>query len=168
MTNGDQAHIFPTWVVMLANAKRQPPPKLLIVFDPGETTGYAFFQDGILTQYKEIPTPTIHDATPVLARLVTPYREVVVENYQVYKWRMKQHVGDTLHTPRLIGCIETLCALNDILPTKQLAQNAMKFATDEKLKAWGMYVKGKPHARDAIRHGILYLLFHKPTQSTTK
>jgi hypothetical protein len=94
--------------------------------------------------------------------------QVVVENYQVYKWRMKEHVGDTLHTPRLIGCIETLCALNSIRPTKQLAQNAKRFVTDEKLKAWDMYVKGRPHARDAIRHGIFYILFHKSTPTNPK
>ncbi len=163
MTDDNQEGSYPTWEVMLANAIRRPPPKRLASFDPGETTGYALFGDGVLMHCEEIPTLTVHDASPVLAGLITYQREVVVENYQVYKWRMKQHVGDTLHTPRLIGCIETLCALSGIRPVKQLAQNAKKFVTDEKLKAWDMYVKGKPHARDAIRHGIFYLLFHKPT-----
>lgn len=166
MSNGNQEHVFPTWPVMLVNAKQKSPPKHLLCFDPGETTGFARFEDGNLTWYEQLATPTVMESAGLLndiisnAHLLGP-PQVVVENYQVFKWRMKQHVGDTLHTPRLIGCIETLCALNNIHPTKQTPQNAKKFVTDEKLKAWDMYVKGKPHARDAIRHGIFYILFHK-------
>jgi hypothetical protein len=148
------------WPDLLLAADRKP-PKMLLAFDPGETTGFARFEKGRLTWYEELKTLTVHDAVPVLSPLIKGQCNVVVENYQVYKWRAKQHVGDTLHTPRLIGCIETLCALRGIRPTKQTAQNAKGFVTDEKLKAWGMYVKGKPHTRDAIRHGIFYLLFHK-------
>ncbi len=152
---------IPTWVNMLLATTDRKPPKMLLSFDPGETTGFARFQDGHLTWHEELKTPTVHDAAPILASLITPLCKVVVENYQVYKWRQKQHVGDTLHTPRIIGCIETLCALQGHKPAKQTAQNAKGFVTDEKLKAWGMYVKGQPHARDAIRHAAFYILFHK-------
>jgi hypothetical protein len=151
---------------MLVNAKKKI-PKHLLCFDPGETTGFERFVDGHLVWSEELKTHTIAPGTHIINPLIgTAYKlgspvEVVVENYQVYKWKMKQHVGDTLHTARLIGCIETLCALYDIPLTKQLAQNAKKFATDEKLKAWDMYPKGQRHARDAIRHGILYILFNK-------
>ncbi len=151
---------IPAWPDLLLEAGRKP-PKMLLSFDPGETTGFARFESGVLTWYEELKTHTVHDAAPILDPLITPNCRVVVENYQVYKWRAKQHVGDTLHTPRLIGCIETLCALRGIRPTKQTAQNAKGFVTDQKLKAWNMYVKGKPHVRDAVRHGIFYLLFHK-------
>ncbi len=151
---------IPAWEELLKQAEREP-PEMLLAFDPGETTGFARFEHGDLTWSEQLATHTIHAATPSLDILITSKCEVVVENYQVYKWRAKEHVGDTLHTPRLIGCIETLCAQQGFRPTKQLAQNAKRFVTDEKLKAWGMYVKGKPHARDAIRHGIFYLLFHK-------
>lgn len=163
MTNGNQKGAYPSWDVMLANAARRPlpPPERLVALDPGETTGYAEFVSGLLVYHEELKTFDIPTAVGPLEVILIGAPAVVVENYQVYKWRMKQHVGDTLHTPRLIGCIETLCALSGIRPTKQLAQNAKKFVTDEKLKAWDMYVKGKPHARDAIRHGIFYLLFHK-------
>lgn len=151
---------IPAWPDMLLATDKQP-PKRLVALDPGETTGYAEFCSGHLTYQEELRTPNIPTATGCLEVIIIGANAVVVENYQVYKWRMKQHVGDTLHTPRLIGCIETLCALQDIRPTKQLAQNVKGFVSDEKLKAWDMYIKGKPHARDAIRHGIFYLLFHK-------
>ncbi len=148
------------WDDLLLALDRQP-PKMLLSFDPGETTGFARFERGRLTWSEQLATHTVHDGTPILDTLIGPECKVVVENYQVYKWRAKEHVGDTLHTPRLIGCIETLCSLQGIRPTKQMAQNAKQFVTDEKLKHWGFYVKGKPHERDAIRHGIFYLLFHK-------
>ncbi len=157
---------LPTWTQMLVHTTRRP-IRHLIAFDPGETTGYAVFIDGRLVWSEQLKTPNIIAGTAILDGLIrnghrrgSPI-EVVIETYQIYKWRMKEHVGDTLHTARLIGCIETLCALNMVPLTKQLAQNAKKFVTDEKLKAWDMYVKGKPHARDAIRHGIFFTLFNK-------
>lgn len=41
----------------------------------------------------------------------------------------------------------------------QMAAQAKGFVDDDKLKAWGFWIKGKKHARDAIRHGVYYLLF---------
>ncbi len=164
----------PTWSDVLEHLKHSP-PKHVLAFDPGETTGFARFEDGYLTWSEQLNTPTVMSSATMLNRLITagPYGqdgryilpEVVVENYQVFKWRAKQHVGDTLHTPRMIGCIETICALKNISLTKQTPQNAKTFVTDDKMKAWNMYVPGQPHARDAIRHGIFYVLFHKQLNS---
>lgn len=156
---------LPTWEVMLQQLKHKPCTHLL-AFDPGETTGFARFQNGNLVWSEQLETLTVTGSARMLDDMLVdnPFGspQVVVENYQVFKWRAKQHVGDTLHTPRLIGCIETLCALRGISLTKQTPQNVKTFVTDGKLKAWNMYVKGLPHARDAIRHGIFYTLFHKP------
>ncbi len=151
---------IPAWSDLLLALDKKP-PKMLLSFDPGETTGFARFEYGKLTWYEQLKTHTVHDACDPLNQLIAPNCKVVVENYQVYKWKSEQHIGDTLHTPRLIGCIETLCALQGYRPTKQMAQNAKRFVTDDKLKHWNMYKKGQPHARDAIRHGIFYILFHK-------
>ncbi len=147
-----------TWSEMLSQFP--PMPGRLLALDPGETTGFAIFEDGILEQYGQIETFTVVDSVKVLQDRIIEATHVVVENYQVYAWKLKEHKFSTLHTPRLIGCIETLCILAGVgPPTKQTAQNAKKFTTDEKLKHWGMYVKGKPHARDAIRHGVFYTVF---------
>lgn len=155
---------FPTWEEMLDQLKRGR-PRHLLAFDPGETTGFARFVNGHLMWSEQLKTHTILEAASILDCLIAPNAsttfEVVIENYQVFKWRAKQHVGDTLHTPRLIGAIELLCALRGINLTKQTPQNAKGFSTDAKLKAWDMYRPGQPHARDAIRHGIYYILFQK-------
>lgn len=148
----------PSWKEMLG-ASQGIHEKWLLALDPGETTGWAVFKHGILHAHGQLDTHTVTSSVNPLVPFISHASYVVVENYQVYAWKLKEHKWDTLHTPRLIGCIETLCVLNNVLLTKQTAQNAKKFVTDDKLKHWDMYVKGKPHARDAIRHAIFYTIF---------
>ena len=38
----------------------------------------------------------------------------------------------------------------------QLSSFAMTAVTDERLRDWGFWVSGSPHARDAIRHALLW------------
>lgn len=40
---------------------------------------------------------------------------------------------------------------------KQQASLAKSTATDARLRSWGLWIKGQPHARDAIRHGVTFL-----------
>jgi len=46
-----------------------------------------------------------------------------------------------------------------LLVPKQQPSLAMSMVTDERLKLWQLYnyTTGKPHARDALRHGLTYL-----------
>jgi len=46
---------------------------------------------------------------------------------------------------------------------KYLAREAKGSITDERLKRWGCWIRGKPHARDAMRLLILHL---RKTQQT--
>jgi len=148
---------LPTWEEMVASVPTTEED--LLALDPGETTGYAIFSSGTLKDHGQVDTLTVTQSVDLLYIFISGRTHVVVENYQVYSWKLKEHKFSTLHTPRLIGCIETLCKLEGIGLSKQTAQNAKKFVTDEKLKEWGMWIKGRPHARDAIRHGIYYTIF---------
>ena len=87
---------------------------------------------------------------------------IVYENYKVYSWKTENHAWAGLHTPQLIGCIETLARLYDIPTYTQMAQQAKHFCTDTKLKEWGLYNPGMRHAMDAVRHACYYLLFNHP------
>ena len=136
--------------------------KPILAFDPGHTTGWAFFDRGLMVVSGEIDTTSISacmDNTQPLLHSFHPH-VVIMEDYRIYKWRQKHHVGSELLTTQIIGCLETL-AIQDFVNfvIKQPAHIAKGFCTDKKLKEWNYYIPGQRHARDAIRHGCYYILF---------
>jgi|BioPla2DNA2_1021312.scaffolds.fasta_scaffold122969_2 hypothetical protein len=139
----------------------QPPEKLLTI-DPGETTGWAFFKYGELSTTGQIVIDkhNLADSIEPLMNDIQP-TVVVLENYRVYPWKMKQHSWSNLFTPQLIGAIQYLCSQRKIPVYLQMANQAKTFCTDDKLKTWGFWRRGEKHARDAIRHGCYWLLFNR-------
>ncbi len=133
-----------------------------LCFDPGHTTGWAAFSCFDIISHGEIDTNDIEKATLEVELLISEYQPdvIVIEDYRIYRHRVKQHAGSDMLTTRVIGCIETLaimCHIPHIV--KQPAHIAKGFCTDTKLREWGFYRKGEKHARDAIRHGCYFLLF---------
>lgn len=134
----------------------------VLAFDPGHTTGWALFKCATLADSGEIDTTSIPAVLMNAGSLIVEHKPwiVVMEDYRVYKWRAKHHVGSELLTVQVIGAIHMLCIQNHVTDIiKQPAQIAKGFCTDKKLKEWGFYVAGERHARDAIRHGCYYTLF---------
>ncbi len=139
----------------------------ILAFDPGHTTGFAVFEDQKILDCGEIDTTDMENAVLNVTDIFEPWKPdvVVIEDYRIYKWRAKHHVGSPMLTTRVIGCIETIAIQRGIYKIyKQPAHIAKGFCTDPKLKDWGFFLKGKKHANDAIRHGAYYLLFG-PIQS---
>lgn len=134
----------------------------ILCFDPGHTTGWAFFKGTELTEAGQIKTDDMETAPHRVRELFQKFDPTVVicEDYRIYKWRMEEHVGSQVLTTRVIGSIETLCAFDFIPIIKNMAVTAKRFVTDAKLVEWEMYRKGERHARDAIRHGCYYIIFH--------
>jgi hypothetical protein len=138
------------------------PPKRLLVLDPGETTGWALFEDGKLSTAGQLGTKqegwiAIHS----LFHHIQP-NMVVYENYRVYQHKLERHSNSEVYTVRLIGVIEFLCEIIHGIPHyNQMAHEAKGFVSDDKLQKWGYYKPGLKHARDAIRHGCYFLLFNK-------
>lgn len=115
-----------------------------------------------------------------------PPTYVVCENYRIYAHKLERHSFSDVQTLRLIGGIDQLChlgwhgyagldreATHDYEPPEQvstfgyhqpvpifyqMAVQAKGFATDDRLKDWGFWKEGMKHSRDAIRHGIYFLL----------
>lgn len=135
------------------------PPDTLLAVDPGETTGWALFRMGNPTDSGEIPKEDFAD-TFLGALMTLEPSIVVVEDYKIYPHKAKAHTWSSLHTVKIIGVIEALCAQNNIPVVKQMA-SSKQFVTNEKLRAWEFYQKRRSHTNDAIRHGCYYLLFHK-------
>ena len=135
-------------------------PDLLVSLDPGETTGWAMFKDGLLTDSGQIPTLTCR--AELMSLIEIAYPDVLVcENYRIYEHKLKRHANQEVYTLRLIGAIDYVCTHHQIPIVYQMASLAKGFVTDNKLKSWGMWKRGQRHARDAIRHGIYYLLCGK-------
>lgn len=143
---------------------KNPHEGRLITFDPGETTGVSIWDNSKLAWCGQLPTHHVVTSVGLLDEWFDRHAltrehniKVVIEEYRVYSWKTDDHAQSTLHTSRLIGCLETLLTLRGIGYQMCGAGLAKKFATDEKLKAWGFWQKGERHARDAIRHGVYYL-----------
>jgi hypothetical protein len=141
----------------------------LLSLDPGETLGWSSWQctkdDVKLLEYGQwLCTPFDTNGIPAVIRLIERVMpdHIVYEDYKVYSFKSAAHSWSALHTPQLIGCIRMLCQQKGLKPSKQMAQEAKGFCTDDKLQEWGYWLKGNKHARDAIRHALFYLLFrHK-------
>jgi hypothetical protein len=71
-------------------------------------------------------------------------------------------------TARLEYAVEVGCWMVDGIPTragtfrqfkirKQQPSLAMSTVTDDRLREWGLWEVGQPHARDALRHAVTFL-----------
>lgn len=139
----------------------------LLAIDPGETTGYSVFEctkedNPKLVTYGQLASAPIDQGIDLLTQTIMEVNptKIVYEDYRVYSWKTQDHTWAALHTPQLIGVIQTLARQHRLSTYKQMAQHAKQFFTNEKLEEWGYYCRGKRHATDSIRHALLYLVFN--------
>lgn len=152
---------------------RAAPQSTILAFDPGETTGVALLhrtQTTIHVRSWQIQTSDLISAHEIVKPIIAEKDNdiVVCEDYKVYGWKTQQHSWSSLHTPKLIGTISSLCADSNIPLRMQMAQQVKYFCTDEKLRYWGVYNSGNRHANDAVRHAVYYFLFGGSNGNTTK
>jgi len=148
---------------LLLRQRKWIPNARVLAFDPGETTGMAFFVNGELTAHDQLRTKDLDASVEIIQNhfnLLQP-DYIVMEDYKIYAWKKDEHTWATLHTPQLLGVIRTLAVLSEIPLEKRMAVEAKTFCDNDKLEMWGMYKPGMRHARDAIRHGCFSLLFSK-------
>lgn len=149
---------------------KNPYPGRLITFDPGETTGYSIWDNSKLVECGQLNTFQVRASVNTMRywldqkfeNIPKDQRYVVIEEYRVYAHKAEGHAQDNMHTSRFIGSLETLLTLRGIKYEMRGAGLAKGFATDEKLKDWGMWQRGERHARDAIRHGVYFLCCGQP------
>lgn len=155
------------FVELLERNKRQKfADNKLLCIDPGGTTGIAVFHKGelkMVTQLDTIDSKTDKVNYHVIDDFLrsTDFDRIIIEDYRVYQHKLKEHSFSKIPTLRLIGAIEYYCEMGNIPIDYQMAMQAKGFATDAKLKSWGFWQTGMRHSRDAIRHGIYWLLFSK-------
>lgn len=140
-------------------------PRRLLCLDPGKTTGWCVFQDGVLQSWGQVED-CYDDNNINIQGFMDLFQAadpdfILYEDYRVYGNKLDRHTYSPVMTVRLIGAIETYCQMNGIPSHKQMATTAKNFCTDQKLQNWGFWQEGMRHARDAIRHGCYFLLFYK-------
>lgn len=126
----------------------------VIGVDPGGTTGLAAWAPGMKLHLLELAPDDSVDWLSEVAQ-GTLKKHFVVERYTITAATAKmsqQH--DALE---IIGALKFLVRKYGHTLTMQTPAEAKAFSTDEKLKNIGWYQAGKPHARDASRHALLYL-----------
>lgn len=126
----------------------------VLAVDPGGTTGWAFRrpQDGVISGQDDFNS-FVYDAD----RLVRNQVDVVVcERYVITAETLRKSRQTT--ALEVIGFLRGACYINGAEFVLQSPGDAKRFATDERLKSAGWYVPGQPHANDAARHLLLYLV----------
>jgi hypothetical protein len=131
----------------------------MLYLDPGETTGWARFRRMRLIEAGEFAVTS----TLMFDHLITHKHPqlMVMENYKVYGHRAQQHIGSEVPTIQYVGVVKYLALVYGVPLVLQMAFQAKSFVKDERLMELGLWHESK-HARDAIRHGVYYLMFGKP------
>lgn len=153
------------------NGRETEIPERMVCLDPGNTTGACLFVNGKLESWAQIVTiqeiPGDNGCKSQIAwDALREYFEetkptlIVCENYRIYSHKLERHTFSEVPTLRLIGGIDLLAYQWGVPVHYQMAASAKGFANDERLKAWGLWQEGMRHSRDAIRHGIYYLITH--------
>lgn len=146
----------------------------VLAVDPGETTGWALWTDdesdageddlvlgnGWVTWGEEGPARGSHEENEVAKGLIVALVDedvIVVEDFILRPTGNARRSG--LSPVRITARLEALAFSFDLDLTwvYQQASAAKGVVTDERLKGLGLWVRGAPHARDAIRHLVLYL-----------
>lgn len=126
----------------------------VIGVDPGGTTGLAVWSPGLKLHLVELTPDDAVDWMSEVAQGATK-KHFVVERYTITPATAKmsqQH--DALE---IIGALKFLVRKYGHTLSMQTPAEAKGYSTDQKLKNIGWYQAGKPHARDASRHVLLYL-----------
>lgn len=131
--------------------------------DPGETTGLARLD---LDGFREPKLIQVTDATLVLALLddllgallgAQAPDEVLfaIEQFVVGRRAGRSSTPKAGRTTRdLIGAMQLWALERGIRVVLRSASEVKPWATDIRLRAAGLYLRGAPHARDAARHAI--------------
>jgi hypothetical protein len=140
------------------------------------TTGWAVFEDGILTEFGTI-SATDHNSIEgywsqheILIVMQQP-NIVVCESFRLFAHKQKAQTWSQMETPQLIGFLRMACWKRNVELVFQSPNDKVR-VSDPILVKMGVFEKkgknhycnGKPtnlHMRDAIRHGVFFHRYRK-------
>lgn len=134
--------------------------------DPGESTGWAWWENGSL---REASTDSLWDVIDALSEAFGVSSTgpadlkfeglglIVMEDWALYPWKLKDLGWDKCRTARGIGAIELLCRLTGVqlvLQPAAIKKNAVAAGAEE---LFLRPLHENRHANDAIMHGVFYM-----------
>lgn len=140
--------------------------KMLIAgIDPGKTTGIVctkalFSRDQVIYCCQTSSTQETVDELEYLKPGV-----VVLEQFRLLRNKAQQLSGQDMYASEVIGVVREYCLSNTIELVMQppQAKNTVSSKFLEAMELWEA-TKGMPHARDAARHLVYYLLRKYPKE----
>ena len=127
----------------------------ILAFDPGTTTGVAAYDTETDTWSRNQLGPLgHHDQLWHLLEAVKNQLDVVV--CESFTYQMRQKV--VLDSVEYIGVLRLWCCLNEKNFLLQTPTMGKGFWTDDKVKTLGLWLPNQPHAMDATRHALYFLM----------
>ena len=131
----------------------------IMALDPGGTTGWAtaIIEDSMLETIE--CGQEKYDALNLWVTLIHYAPHYLV--CETFRYRTQSRAGLDLTSVKWIGICELYAQqAGDACELKMQEPSEGKgFWTDEKLKKAGLFIRGKPHSRDAMRHLLYFLTF---------
>lgn len=160
-------------------------PWQVLAIDPGGTTGWAVVEErkgadnncaviasGQLTglekpgQWDDPHTPDEISASELAmvrrlrSHITKEIKVMVIEDFILVP-NPKTTARSGLSPVRITARIQQMLADDPVGSTRPLffqsASMAKSTVTDERMRRWGIWVPGAPHANDAIRHGVTFM-----------
>lgn len=160
----------------LAHIAPEVRKECILCLDPGETMGWTVFVDAHILRCGQLPIKTQLAQGRSISHALNIFFDdlvgvepadgwpgvtvdaCVMEDYVVYGHKMQANIWNPLFTVRLIGALQFACSERKIPIIYQMASEVKFFATDDKLKRWGLFQEKLKHTNDSVRHGVYYML----------
>lgn len=127
--------------------------------DTGDCTGIAMIDTNAMEPWStQLPREQAEDF--IAAKI--PLCDVVVTEQLVISTQTSKKGRQVQRAIEMVGLIRTLCRWHGVQHyDKSKPNEAMRFATNARLKMIGWDVPGQDHQRDARRHLLTYLAEHR-------
>lgn len=127
----------------------------ILAIDPGVTTGLCFYYTELVRLERKQLEPEHYSELFLELERFQPH-VIICESFQNMSDLMQE---DTTKPLEYIGVVKLYHEIARCKLGMQTASAGKEFWTDEKLKAVGLYERGRPHSNDATRHFLYYWTF---------
>lgn len=140
---------------MFPTELRSPAPRILAI-DPGLTTGVAILDGELGITTLQLQPEELYEFITNMGDRLNVFDAIVCEAYMISPDTLRK--SRQLWSLELIGFMRYVAWRSNITFKLQQASSAKKFVTNELLKTYGLFIPGRDHANDALRHLVIYLV----------